>query len=105
MLKFFTASYELLPISHPEPRRGALLKVEWNEKKVGYADIHPWPELGDKPIEQHIQGLAEGKISTLVEQAIWMAKKDAASAWKKKCIHLRHQSKKSLHRSRSAEVH
>jgi len=73
VLKFFYAPYELLPLNDPEPRRGALLKVQWNEKKIGYADIHPWPELGDKPIEAHIKGLAEGKISTLVEQSIWLA--------------------------------
>ncbi len=78
MLKFFTAPYDLFPLNDPEPRRGALLKVQWNEKKIGYADIHPWLELGDKPIETHIKGLAQGKISTLVEQAIWLAKKDAA---------------------------
>jgi o-succinylbenzoate synthase len=77
VLKFFYATYEINPVTDPEPRRGALLKVQWNDQKIGFADIHPWPELGDEPIEKHIRGLAEGKISTLVEQSIWLAKKDA----------------------------
>lgn len=83
MIKFWTHRYELTPwheiggLVGAGPRQGALLKVEWSNGLMGYADIFPWTEYGDAPIDEQIKALARGKISTLVEQAIWLAKKDA----------------------------
>ncbi|MEZ0392617.1 MAG: hypothetical protein ACAH59_10390, partial [Pseudobdellovibrionaceae bacterium] len=83
MIKFWTHRYELTPwqtigaVAEARVRQGALLKVQWPSDQIGYADIFPWPEYGDAPIEQQIEALAKGKISGLVEQAIWLAKKDA----------------------------
>lgn len=65
-------------------RKGALLKVAWPNGNIGYADLFPWPEWGDADIDVHLNDLAKLKISPLVEQAIWLAKKDAALRKEKK---------------------
>lgn len=83
MIKFWTHLYELVPMQSPNARtpaaarKGALLKVQWMNGLIGYADIFPWTEYGDLPIEEQIKALSEGKITPLVEQSIWLAKKDA----------------------------
>lgn len=84
MIKFWTHPYELSPwnaigaVSDGSPKKGSLLKVQWPNGNVGYADIFPWVELGDQPVEHHISELAKGRLTPLVEQSIWLAKKDAA---------------------------
>ncbi len=82
-MKFEYSMYELFPKGSlksetiVEPRRGALLKVEWNSEKIGYADLHPWPEFGDPELEEHLSELRNRKLTNLVEQAIWLASLDA----------------------------
>ncbi len=82
MLKFFVHKYTLSPqvklnsISGKAEREGALLKIEWPDKKVGYADLFPWPELGDLMLEDQLEGIKKGHLSTLAEQSIWLANRD-----------------------------
>lgn len=84
MIQFFHHRYSLQPmndlgaLANTNLREGALLKVVWPNGLTGYADLFPWPELGDAGIEDQLEALAQGKISGLVEQSIWLAKKDAA---------------------------
>jgi O-succinylbenzoate synthase len=83
MIKFWTSKYELVPFGNlgstadAKPRAGALFKAQWPNGNIGYADIFPWPELGDAPIDEQIAVLGRGQLSPLVEQSIWLAKKDA----------------------------
>jgi O-succinylbenzoate synthase len=56
--------YELTPKSAPnrlssaQPRRGCLLKVKFADlAHAGYADLFPWPELGDEPLELQLAAL------------------------------------------------
>ena len=83
MINFWYSYYELSPsgllgaLAGDHVRKGALLKVQWPNEKIGYADIFPWPELGDADIETQITALSKGKVSALVEQSIWLAKRDA----------------------------
>lgn len=58
-------------------RQGVLLAIEWPDGLAGYADLHPWPELGDSSWEDQLAGIRSGKISTMMEQSIWMARRDA----------------------------
>lgn len=46
---------EPLPGFLKSSRQGALLKVTFEEGITGYADFHPWPELGDLPLFQHLR--------------------------------------------------
>lgn len=75
---------ELSPVSSNRKREGALLKVRWIDGLIGYADLHPWPELGDPTVKEHLARLQEGKITTQVEQSIWLAHRDAVCRDNKK---------------------
>lgn len=56
-------------------RAGALLRIETVEG-VGFADLHPWPELGDLPLEKQLELLAEGQLTPLTRRSLEMAKLD-----------------------------
>lgn len=51
--------------------RGALLRVDG-----GYADVHPWPELGDAPLDEQLSALARGEFTPLTERSLWFARLD-----------------------------
>ncbi len=82
-MKFYYSFYELMPKKlkpkDPQPvaRKGALIKVEWADNKIGFADLHPWPEFGDLDVEENLGLLRQMKLTPIVEQAIWLASIDA----------------------------
>lgn len=82
-MKISYSPYTLKPAQHLSAsanlgdRIGILLKIEWPDGLVGYSDLHPWTELGDPPWEDQLADLRQGQISIMLEQAIWMARKDA----------------------------
>jgi O-succinylbenzoate synthase len=90
VIQIFSCSYTLRPLTSLNAitpvmeREGALLKVQWPDGKIGYADLHPWPELGDAPLQAHLNDLAKGRISSLVEQSMWLARRDAQMRANKK---------------------
>jgi o-succinylbenzoate synthase len=49
-------------------REGALLRVA-----DGFADVHPWPELGDAPLEEQLELLARGEITALTRASLHCA--------------------------------
>lgn len=57
-------------------RCGTLLRIETPDG-FGYADIHPWVELGDAPIEKQILFLAAGQPTRLGSRSLALAKLDA----------------------------
>ncbi|HEV8436452.1 MAG TPA: hypothetical protein VGR95_23790 [Thermoanaerobaculia bacterium] len=50
------------------PRRGALIRVG-----EGFADVHPWPELGDATIDEQLARLARGETTALTRRSLWFA--------------------------------
>jgi O-succinylbenzoate synthase len=54
------------------PRRGALIRVG-----SGYADVHPWPELGDATIDEQLAMLARGRTTALTDGSMYFARIDA----------------------------
>jgi O-succinylbenzoate synthase len=54
------------------PRRGALIRVG-----SGYADVHPWPELGDATIDEQLAMLARGRTTSLTDGSMYFARIDA----------------------------
>lgn len=75
--------YELQPAPDPAfaaaaPREGALLEITGDEGARGYADLHPWPELGHAPLAGHLASLATGQPTTLATLAVRHARTDAA---------------------------
>lgn len=77
------SAYELIPISviqskstHSK-RSGALLKFQFENGTIGYADCHPWIELGDDPLELQLQWLKDGILTSLTSQSLAFATLDA----------------------------
>lgn len=68
------------------PRQGALLKIEFKDGLIGYADCHPWPELGDKPLVDQIKSLQSQGLTSLTERSLYWARKDAQARHQKKSL-------------------
>ena len=83
-MKFWTHHYTLQPGSDPAraargPRQGALLRIEFDDETTGYADLHPWEEFGQAPLEDHIASLRTDKPTPLAALALRHARTDAAA--------------------------
>ncbi len=66
-------------------RRGALLRIETSEW-IGFADLHPWTELGDISLERQLQCLADGMKTPLVERALIHAEADGRARENKQSL-------------------
>ena len=58
----------LSALAGARPREGALLRVG-----DGFADVHPWPELGDAPLDEQLSLLARGETTALTRRSLWFA--------------------------------
>lgn len=54
---------------------GVLIRVE-GHLGYGYGCIHPWPELGDQPLEQILGMLCSGELVPLSQRALYCAEVD-----------------------------
>ena len=72
--------YELVPrrrlsaIAVDAPRQGALVRID-----DGIADVHPWPELGDAPIDSQLDHLRHGQATPLTRRSLAMARVDGGA--------------------------
>lgn len=64
--------YTLVPRRNGPPRQGALMRVDG-----GFADVHPWPELGDAPLDEQLALLARGETTALTRASLHWARVDA----------------------------
>lgn len=64
-------------------RLGALLRVNFGEGIIGYADCHPWPEIGDLPLETQLYRLKHGIPTNLARCSIRFAHLDALARQKR----------------------
>lgn len=77
-MRLWIHRYTLMPkrrlsgIAREGAREGALIRVD-----DGFADVHPWPELGDLPIEQQLSLLARGELTSLTCASLKLAALDA----------------------------
>ncbi|HYM61887.1 MAG TPA: hypothetical protein VEZ11_13455 [Thermoanaerobaculia bacterium] len=55
-------------------RRGALLRID-----DGFADLHPWPELGDAPLDDQLARLARGQTTPLTRASLRLAAIDGTA--------------------------
>ena len=73
-MQFWIWRYTLTPrrrlseIARPGPREGALLRAG-----DGFADVHPWPELGDAPLDEQLALLARGEQTPLTRASLRLA--------------------------------
>lgn len=86
-MKISFSRYELFPraslnsrysFGRPVRRVGALLCVEegWGR---GYADVHPWSELGDLPLSEQLHLLRQGKLTPLTANSLRFAQIDGCA--------------------------
>lgn len=64
-------------------REGALLRVTFGDRSVGYADCHPWPELGDLPLQIQLNRLKDKSPTMLTRCSLRFAQIDAQARKKK----------------------
>lgn len=67
-------------------RNGALLRLQYQDGCTGFADCHPWPELGDFTLERQLQLLAHRKITSLTRKSLYFARLDALARKEKKTV-------------------
>ena len=60
-------------------REGALLRFEFAEHQFGYADLHPWVELGDNPLDEQLQLLSKGIVTELTNRSLALARLDESA--------------------------
>jgi O-succinylbenzoate synthase len=69
--------YRLIPkrvlsvLAGAAPREGALIRAG-----EGFADLHPWPELGDAPLDEQLRLLARGETTSLTRATLRLAEAD-----------------------------
>ena len=71
----------LSDVARPGPREGALLRVG-----DGFADLHPWPELGDLSLSEQLASLASGKPTRQAQASLAMAEVDAQARREKRSL-------------------
>jgi O-succinylbenzoate synthase len=83
-MKIWTSNYTLTPRleslgghAKSRTREGVLIRVEHDDKSIGYADVHPWTELGDEPLALQLQKLANFETTDLTQRSLELATIDA----------------------------
>jgi O-succinylbenzoate synthase len=83
-MKIWHAYYTLTPRlgslgghAKSRAREGALIRVEHDDGSIGYADVHPWSELGDEPLAIQIQKLANFETTELTQRSLELAALDS----------------------------
>lgn len=61
------------------PRQGALLRVEFDDESIGFADLHPWTEFGHASLEEQLASLRANQPTPLANLALRHARTDAAA--------------------------
>jgi o-succinylbenzoate synthase len=76
-MKICFSPYELCGQGTFLNRKGALLRVSFEDGRIGYADCHPWPELGDWPLKTQLDLLRCGRRTNLLQRSLQFASIDA----------------------------
>lgn len=76
-MKCFFHDYALTFKESGKKRYGSLVKIEFDQGKVGYADCHPWEEFGDAPLEKQKVSLIKQKPLPLSLRTLYFARLDA----------------------------
>lgn len=75
-MKIFGSRYRHEPLPGKKID-GLLLRVIFDVGFEGFSDLHPWPQLGDWPLERQIEGLVNGRWSPTVQKSLMFASVDA----------------------------
>jgi O-succinylbenzoate synthase len=83
---YLQAADPLKPFGKMARREGALLQVHFGDGTIGYADCHPWPELGDLPLQIQLNRLKEKIPTALMQCSLRFAQLDAQARKKKRAL-------------------
>lgn len=96
IIRFFYSYYKLKPANIQTKgamvkenfvhRQGALMKIQWPDGVVGYGDLFPWTEMGDRALDEQLYDVTHGKLSPLLEQTMWLARRDGICRKEKRNI-------------------
>ena len=82
-MKIRYSPYKLIGTRSFPNREGALLEFTFEDQTTGYADCHPWRELGDASLEQQLSSLKKGKITPLTARSLDFAMIDSQARARK----------------------
>lgn len=91
-MRIFYSPYELKPRTSlssrasADARPGALLKIEHEDLGFGYADLFPWPELGDEPLADQLAMLQSGLFTALSRNSFVFTRVDARARYEGKSL-------------------
>jgi O-succinylbenzoate synthase len=77
LMPIWVHRYSLMPrrklsgVANPGAREGALLRID-----DGFADLHPWPELGDLPLDVQLTMLARDETTMQTRASLELARLD-----------------------------
>lgn len=73
-------------LTDKQGHKGVLFKVTFKNGEVGYSDCHPWPELGDFPVDLHLKLLKLGHLTRLTDRTLEFARIDARARAESKSL-------------------
>ena len=82
-MKIWFSTYQLYPKTalnsrvKVKYRKGALLRIRFPDESVGYADLCPFSEMGDRPLDFELRHIALSKPTDLGARSLYYAQKDA----------------------------
>jgi O-succinylbenzoate synthase len=82
-MRLWVHRYTLVPlrrlsgVAAAGARHGALLRLRSESGADGFADLHPWPELGDLSLEEQLAMLARGETTAQSRASLELAGIDA----------------------------
>lgn len=76
-IKFTPKPYTLYCKGQASSREGALLRFEFADGLVGYADCHPWQSFGDEPLNKQLTLLQNNQLTLLTQRSLYFARLDA----------------------------
>lgn len=69
-MKIRYSPYKLIGTGSFPSRKGALLEFTFEDQTTGYADCHPWEELGDAPLAQQLSLLKMGRLTPITARSL-----------------------------------
>ena len=76
IMKIDFSPYELVARADGRRRAGALLRVAFEDGVRGVADVHPWPEFGDAPLDRQLFALTQDRPEPLARRSLALARAD-----------------------------
>lgn len=92
-MKIWFSSYQLYPkgslnsLTKTKFRKGAILRVRFDDESVGYADLCPFSEMGDRPLELELKQISNNMPSDLAARSLYFARMDAEARSKKQSLY------------------